>query len=60
MNSSSSHGLSGRKLIYFPIVHTQADMGELGESVKRASVKKLGRMGWKRKLDLIDKVLDGH
>jgi len=43
-----------RKLIYFPIVHNQADMGGLSESVKRASVRKIGRIGWKRKLNLID------
>ncbi len=44
-----------RTVIYFPIVHNQADMGELSESVRKASLKKIGRTGWKRKLDLIDK-----
>jgi hypothetical protein len=44
-----------RKLICFPIVHNLADMGALSESVKKASLSKIGRAGWKRKLDLIDK-----
>ncbi|MEW6351821.1 MAG: hypothetical protein AB1646_22460 [Thermodesulfobacteriota bacterium] len=44
-----------RTVIYFPIVHNQADMGALSESVKKASLKRIGRTGWKRKLDLIDK-----
>jgi hypothetical protein len=44
-----------RILLYFPIVHNPADMGALSESVKRASVKKFGRAGWKRKVDLIEK-----
>ncbi len=55
MSLSSNHELKSRKLIYFPIVHSQTDMGELGESVQRASIKKLGRMAWKRKQYLIDK-----
>jgi hypothetical protein len=42
-------------LIYIPIIHTQADMGALGERVKSASLRKLGRTGWKRKIELIDK-----
>jgi hypothetical protein len=44
-----------RTLAYIPIVHTQADMGELSEHVKRASLRKIGRIGWKRKVTLIDK-----
>ena len=51
---SPESGSQPRKLIYFPIVHNQADMGGLSESVKRVSVKKIGRIGWKRKLNLID------
>ena len=47
-------GSQHRKLICIPIIHNQADMGGLSESVKRASVKRIGRIGWKRKLDLID------
>lgn len=45
-----------RRLIYFPIIHNQADMGALSDSVRQASLKKLGRSGWNRKIDLIDKL----
>lgn len=45
-----------RTLIYIPIVHTQADMGALGESVRMATFRKVGATGWKRKLNLIDKI----
>jgi hypothetical protein len=38
-----------RRLIYFPIIHTQADMGALQESVARASREKLGQAGVARK-----------
>ncbi|MFH1114409.1 MAG: hypothetical protein V1792_10850 [Pseudomonadota bacterium] len=43
-----------RKLIYFPIVHNMADMGALRESVKEASVRKIGRRNWRRKQDVIE------
>jgi hypothetical protein len=45
-----------RTLIYFPIVHTQADMGALSESIKRLKVKRLGRKGWERNVNLVDKL----
>jgi hypothetical protein len=38
-----------RKLIYFPIIHSQAEMGALQESVARASRERLGRAGAVRK-----------
>jgi hypothetical protein len=38
-----------RQLIYFPIIHTQADMGKLQESVAQKSREKLGRSGVARK-----------
>ena len=45
-----------RTLIYFPIVHTQADMGALQESVARATLEKTGRAGLARKTAAIDKI----
>lgn len=33
-----------RELIYIPIVHTLADMGALGESIKKASFSKIGKI----------------
>ncbi len=43
-----------RTLIYFPMVHTQADMGALKESVARATLEKAGRAGLARKTAAID------
>lgn len=54
MNDSAEPKSSARTLVYIPIIHTQADMGALSEHVKKASLKKLGRSGWKRKISLID------
>ena len=45
-----------RTLIYLPIVHTQADMGALKESVARATLKKTGRAGLARKAAVIDQI----
>jgi hypothetical protein len=45
-----------RTLIYLPIVHTQADMGALQDSVTRATLNKVGRAGLSRKTAAIDKI----
>jgi hypothetical protein len=45
-----------RTLIYLPIIHTQADMGALKESVARATLEKMGRAGLSHKTAAIDKV----
>jgi transcriptional regulator with PAS, ATPase and Fis domain len=58
-NPIPGQGLAGghsRTLIYFPIVHTQADMGALQESVARATLEKTGRAGLARKFAAIDKI----
>jgi hypothetical protein len=47
---------SSRTLLYFPIVHTQADMGVMQDSVTRATLEKTGRAGLSRKLAAIDKI----
>ena len=49
---------SKRTLIYFPIVHTQADMGELGGRVTRATLLQVGQRGLQRKLKAIEQVWD--
>lgn len=38
-----------RRLILVPIVHTQADLGSLQESVRRHHVQKAGEAQWKRR-----------
>lgn len=58
MDASPDLQSQRRQLIYFPIVHNQADMGALSESVRKASLQKMGRQGWKRKIHLIDKFWD--
>ena len=42
-----------RKLIVVPILHTAADMGKLASSVRQVTVRKLGRKGWERNVDVI-------
>ncbi len=45
--------MSERRIFYFPIIHSQSEMGNLGQSILKATQKKLGRRGWRRKLDLV-------
>ncbi len=47
---------AARLLYYFPIIHTQADMGAISESVQRLKISKLGRRGWERNTHLIDQL----
>lgn len=47
-----------RKLIYFPIVHTASDMGGLSDAVKSIYLSKVGRTGWKRKEDMVNRFWD--
>jgi hypothetical protein len=47
-----------RSLIHIPIVHTQTDMGGLGQAVQAATIQKLGQEGWERNVTLIDKIWD--
>ena len=42
MDASHDMQSQRRQLIYFPIVHNQADMGALSESVRKASLQKMG------------------
>lgn len=45
-----------RTLIYIPVIHTPADMGVFRELVQQLKLRKLGRKGWERNLDLIDQL----
>jgi hypothetical protein len=42
-----------RTLIYFPVIHTPGEMGALRTSIQQATIRKLGRSGWKRTVDRI-------
>lgn len=45
-----------RTLYHFPIIHTQADMGALGEDIRRSALQELGRAAWRKKLDVVDRM----
>jgi hypothetical protein len=45
-----------RTLIYLPIIHTPADMGALKDSVTRATLKRVGRIGLSRKETAIQQI----
>ncbi len=49
-------GVSLRTLIYIPIMHTHTDMGELGGSVQRVTVQKLGVKAWRHKMRAIEQM----
>jgi hypothetical protein len=45
--------MTSRTLLYFPIVHSQSDMGALSESVRKVTLQKLGERVWRRKVNLV-------
>ena len=56
INKGAGPEVIDRKLIYIPIIHTEADMGRLSGPVRRAALQKLGLRGLKNKANLIDKI----
>jgi hypothetical protein len=45
--------MTSRTLLYFPIVHSQADMGALSESIRKVTLQKLGERVWRQKVNLV-------
>lgn len=45
--------MTSRTLLYFPIVHSQLDMGALSESIRNVTLQKLGERVWRRKVNLV-------
>ena len=45
--------MTSRTLLYFPIVHSQLDMGALSESIRKVTLQKLGERVWRRKVNLV-------
>lgn len=45
-----------RTLIYLPIIHTQQDMGDLGESIRQATVRLLGKQSLMHKDQMVDRI----
>jgi hypothetical protein len=46
----------GRRLIYIPIIHTAADMGSLGTSIRGKKLSTLGRQGLAHQAAVVDKM----
>jgi hypothetical protein len=46
----------GRRLIYLPIIHTAADMGTLGASIRGKKVSTMGRPGLTHQAAVVDKM----
>jgi hypothetical protein len=52
-NTWIGKAMTSRTLFYFPIVHSQSEMGALGQSIMKVTQQKLGRRVWRRKVDLV-------
>lgn len=55
MNNGQS-GCRERKLVYIPIIHTAADMGTLGASIRGMKLSALGRQGLTRHAAVVEKM----
>ena len=59
LSSTHPHAkATSRSLIHIPIIHTQEDMGALGQAVQEITIQKLGQEGWERNVILIKKIWD--
>ena len=45
-----------RTLMYIPIIHTQADMGDLGESLQRIKTNNFGRRRFAQSAEMVDRM----
>lgn len=48
-----------RRLIWIPIIHAGADLGNLAESVREVYVRKMGRARWEKHMADIDRIWRG-
>jgi hypothetical protein len=48
-----------RRLIWIPIVHTEADLGNMAETVRNLYVRKMGRAKWAKHVADIDRLWRG-
>ncbi|MCG2676341.1 hypothetical protein L6304_04040 [bacterium] len=48
-----------RRLIYIPIIHTEADMGSMAEGLKKEFTRKHGRTKWKEHVRAVDDMWNG-
>jgi len=56
MPNNSQSGSPARKLVYIPIIHTVADMGTLGPSIRGMKLSALGRQGLTRNAVVVEKM----
>ena len=49
-------GKPRRRLIWVPVIHTQADLGSASESVRSLYVRLTGRSGWNNHVKKIDRI----
>ncbi len=47
-----------RRLILIPVIHSQADLGELGATIREHTIREQGREAWERKVQSIDRYWD--
>jgi hypothetical protein len=53
---ASPTSVSDRRLVYIPIIHTAADMGSLGASIRGKKISVLGRQGLTHQAAVVDKM----
>lgn len=51
--------MTSRTLFYLPIIHSQSEMGELGQSIMKITLRKLGMEAWQRKVDMVAQFWSG-
>ena len=56
MPNHSQSGGAERKLVYIPIIHTVADMGTLGASIRGMKLSALGRQGLAHNAAVVEKM----
>lgn len=56
MPTNSQSGGPARKLVYIPIIHTVADMGTLGASIRGMKLSALGRQGLAHNAAVVEKM----
>src|SRR5208283_248058 len=56
MPTNSQPGGPARKLVYIPIIHTVADMGTLGASIRGTKLSALGRQGLAHNAAVVEKM----
>jgi hypothetical protein len=58
MNSSPETNRHTRTLLYIPIIHTHADMGAMGDEIRRTVLRTSGARGWQRKVEAVSEGWD--